>query len=133
MLSELAKLPEASKIMNFVTLFYGEVSKYYWTDEVGKVWEVTQGDGGEQGDPLMPQLFALGLSPALREAKQKLQEDESLFAFLDDLYLLASKPRMVEAFRIVADTVQRVSGIYTNLGKLHYRCIQGQGAPHLPV
>jgi len=66
----------------------------------------------------MPQLFALGLSPALREAEQKLQEDESLFAFLDDLYLLASKPRVVEAFRTVADTVQRVSGIYTNLGKL---------------
>ena len=34
-------------------------------DEMGEVHDILQGEGGEQGDPLMPALFALGQQEAL--------------------------------------------------------------------
>ena len=33
---------------------------YLWEDEMGVTQSIPQGEGGEQGDPLMPMLFALG-------------------------------------------------------------------------
>ena len=33
--------------------------QHTWEDEDGAVLEIQQGEGGEQGDPLMPALFAL--------------------------------------------------------------------------
>ena len=47
---------------------------------------IRQGEGGEQGDPLMPLLFSLGAKRALEEAAADLAQGESLFAFLDDAY-----------------------------------------------
>ena len=44
----------------FVLQFYGQPSSYIWEDEMGEVHDIVQGEGGEQGDPLMPALFALG-------------------------------------------------------------------------
>ena len=89
-------------------MFYGQTSEYYWTDEDSEVWPIEQGDGGEQGDPLMPALFALGLHSALVSSDDKLQElmfesgpipedgegyfTPLLFAFLDDLYFFFSLP-----------------------------------------
>ena len=36
---------------------------------MGVTHEIHQGEGGEQGDPLMPLLFALGLHKSLVEAQ----------------------------------------------------------------
>ena len=44
----------------FVMQFCGSPSTYLWEDEEGVNHEIPQGEGGEQGDPLMPALFALG-------------------------------------------------------------------------
>ena len=49
-----------------VRCFNGSPSTYLWEGEVGMSHEIAQGEGGEQGDPLMPMLFALGL-PHLSE------------------------------------------------------------------
>ena len=46
----------------FVRMSYGGPSRYYWTDDEGVRHEINQGEGGKQGDPLMPALFALGLN-----------------------------------------------------------------------
>ena len=46
-------------------MFYGTPSKFLWEDELGVVNHIPQGEGGEQGDPLMPLLFSLGQHRAL--------------------------------------------------------------------
>ena len=50
------------RALPFVRQFYGIASEYLWRDDAGDVHTVAQAEGGEQGDPLMPGLFALGLS-----------------------------------------------------------------------
>ena len=45
-----------SRRLPFVRLF-GSPSKYLWEDDSGTVHEIDQGEGGEQGHPMMPLLF----------------------------------------------------------------------------
>ena len=47
------------QLIPFVRCFFGSPSTYLWEDEMGVTHEIPQGDGGEEGDPLMPLLFAL--------------------------------------------------------------------------
>jgi hypothetical protein len=56
MLRKLHTLPRANAALPFVRLFYGTASKYTWYDDDGTAHAVRQGEGGEQGDPLMPAL-----------------------------------------------------------------------------
>ena len=51
---------------------------------------IPQGEGGEQGDPLMPLLFSLGMHPALVAAQRRLRPSERIFAFLDDVCVARS-------------------------------------------
>ena len=74
--------------MPFVRLFYGDPSVFLWEDDLGQAHRVTQGEGGEQGDPLMPMLFSLGQHAALEAVAQRLHEGERLLAFFDDLYVI---------------------------------------------
>jgi len=129
MLGALRDLPNASVILPFVSMFYGKNSTYLWTDEYGVVHNIEQGDGGEQGDPLMPALYCLGQHAALVMAKQKMQYDETLAAFLDDLYAVADKERARDVFDIVTQEVQEIAGIRTNLGKLQLYSEAGGEAP----
>ena len=46
-------------------------------------------EGGEQGDPLMPMLFALGQHGSLEAAQARLGVGERLMAFLDDIHCRA--------------------------------------------
>ena len=57
------------------------------------VESIPQGEGGEQGDPLMPLLFCLGQHSALSAVVAGLQEGERLFAYLDDLYVVCKPDR----------------------------------------
>ena len=50
-----------------------------------------QGEGGEQGDPLMPLSFSLGQHRALVAVNAELQEGEQLMAFLDDVHVTRTK------------------------------------------
>ena len=47
---------------------------------------ISQGEGGEQGDPLMPLLFALGQHRALEAIHESTRPGEHVMAFLDDIY-----------------------------------------------
>ena len=49
----------------FVRMFYGSPSEYLWEDDEGTVHSIRQGEGSEQGDALMPLLFAVGQDRAL--------------------------------------------------------------------
>ena len=51
---------------------------------IGVTHEIHQGEGGEQGDPLMPLLSALGQHKSLVEAQARLRGNEIVFAYLDD-------------------------------------------------
>ena len=73
---------------------YGQPSRYAWTDEDGSRTWIEQAEGGEQGDPLMPLLFSLGIKGALATVQSQLQEGEHLFAFLDDVYSLCPPARV---------------------------------------
>ena len=46
-------------MLPFALLFHAEPSACLWEDDAGTVHTIHQGEGGEQGDPLMPLLFAL--------------------------------------------------------------------------
>ena len=60
MLEALIAMPGGSEALSFVRSFYGQPSRYVWEDEFGEVHHIDQGEGGEQGDALMPLLFSLG-------------------------------------------------------------------------
>ena len=53
---------------------------------MGVTQSIQQGEGGEQGDPLMPMLFALGQHGALEATQARLGAGEYVFAYLDDIY-----------------------------------------------
>ena len=56
------------------------------------VHEVLQGEGGEQGDALMPALFSLGQHDAVVTMHGRLAPDERLLAVLDDVYAVGDRP-----------------------------------------
>ena len=57
MMEGLHSLEEGRAVLPFVRQFYGVPSSYLWEDDGGVTHIVTQGEGGEEGDALMPLLF----------------------------------------------------------------------------
>ena len=114
MLSKLASMPRASAMMPFVLMSYGQPSTYLWADDAGTVHEIRQGEGGEQGDALMPALYALGQHAALQSAAAQLGPDETLLAYLDDVYVLCRPERACEAFRVVSAALRDHAGVEAN-------------------
>ena len=68
---------------------------------MGVTQHIHQGEGGEQGDLLMPLLFALGQHSALVAAAERLRDGERLMAFLDDTYIVCAPDRVGRAFSTV--------------------------------
>ena len=81
-----------SQALPFVRLFYGQPSQYLWADDTGTVHHADQGEGGEQGDALMPLLFSLGQHRALQAVQRQLAEGERLFVFHDSVYVTTPSP-----------------------------------------
>ena len=100
MLTGLAGVEGGAQVLPFVNLFCGQPSMYWWEDSMGTVHEVAQGEGGEQGDAMMPLLFALGQRPAL-ELNRQLRPGELLFAFLDDIYVVCLPDRVGVIFTLL--------------------------------
>ena len=57
----------------------------------GEVPKTAQGEGGEQGDPLMPLLHSFGQHRALEATDREMGANQHLMAFLDDGQVLSSK------------------------------------------
>ena len=62
MLEALMTLEGGTAVIPFVRMFCGKPSTYIWENEDGIAHIIEQGEEGEQGDPLIPLLFALGQS-----------------------------------------------------------------------
>ena len=118
MLEKLASLPNASAMLPFVRMFYSSPSRYLWRDACGQERIVTQAEGGEQGDPLMPALYALGQHEAIAHAAQQLHQDDLVCAFLDDIYIVTSQERAAHAFYTVSRSIEEMAGVKPHLGKL---------------
>eukprot|EP00973_Karenia_brevis_P082367 11418173-Karenia_brevis.AAC.1 len=71
---QLGQVPELRALIPFVHQWYATPSKLRWQDTHGRVHAIDQGDGGEQGDALMPGLFCLALRPALTEIQERLPQ-----------------------------------------------------------
>ena len=129
MFRRLDELEHARAIIPFLLLFYGGPSTYLFESTRGAAHEVAQGEGGEQGDALMPELFALGLDHALKEIQTMLLPEELCFAFLDDVYLIVRRDRARELFDRSTQCIEARTGIRTHLGKLR---VWGSGDPEPP-
>ena len=79
--------------------------------------DIPQGEGGDQGDPLMPLLFSFVLHPSLRSAANLLREREKTIAFLDDVCIVCTPDRVLEVFRIVENSLWTHSRISVYSGK----------------
>ena len=79
-----------------------------------------QGKGGEQGDALMPTLFALGQHDALVAIQAPMRPEERLFAFLDDIYVWSPSPnRIATVHTTMQEELLAHTGIQIDHGKTH--------------
>ena len=74
MLTGFTRVDGGQAALPFVRLFYRSPSVYLWEDDAGTVHRIPQGEGGEQGDDLMPLLFCLGQYRALEAAQRQLHD-----------------------------------------------------------
>ena len=117
MLSGLRNMEGGAKLLPFVAQFYGQPSQYIWEDDEGVCHTIPQGEGGEQGDPLMPALFSLGQHSALQAVQDTLRPTECLLAFLDDIYLVTEPARIATLHRELAFHLWTRAGISLHAGK----------------
>ena len=117
MLEGLLRMEDGERVFPFVRRFYGSPSSHIWEDELGVSQDIAQGEGGEQGDPLMPLLFSLGQHRALEAIAARLEEGERLFAYLDDVYVVCNPAKVSEVHAILAQELERHAHIRLHLGK----------------
>jgi len=126
---ELLAHSELRDILPFVRQWYGGASKFSWHDDEGVAHEISQGDGGEQGDALMPALFCLALRRALQEIQGILPRDAYVFAYLDDVYVICGRDDVHGCYETVRDILQLRCHIDVNVGKL---AVWGMGRAEAP-
>ena len=131
MLQELLQLPTANRCIPFVRMFYGQQSQFVWHDTQGHAHVITQAEGGEQGDPLMPALFALGQRPALREVQRQSAPNEYLMAFLDDIYVAVTPQRVRPVYDLLATHLHHHACIHLNQGKTRVWNAAGAEPPNI--
>ena len=131
MLSTLADRPALAGLLPYAALFYGAPSTYVFYDAEGHAHDVQQGEGGEQGDPLMPSMFALGQHQALLETRARLHPSNALYAFPDDIYVTGPPEHTVGQFAIVREALARHANIQVHLGKTRAWNSAGEEPPGL--
>ena len=119
MLEGLFRLEGGDQILPFVRCFYGSPSTYLWEDEMGVTQSIPQGEGGEQGDLLMPLLYALGQHGALLAMQARLGAGEYVFAYLLDIHTVTGPARVDVAHVVVEEELWSHARIH-----LHHRKTQ---------
>ena len=84
---------------------------------MGVTQSIPQGEEGEQGDPLMPMLFALGQHGALEATQAWLGVGEYVFAYLDDIYTATGPARVDGAHVAVEEELWSHARIHLHHGK----------------
>ena len=131
MLEGLRSRPQLAPLLPFARQFYGSESSYVWTDDAGAEHEVLQAEGGEQGDPLMPALYAVAQHPALEAVAAALQPGEGVFAFLDDIYIVCSPERVATLYGVLAAALWDHARVQLNQGKTRVWNAAGEEPPNL--
>ena len=119
LISRVSMLKGLRSIEGFVLQFYGNPSSFLWEDDEGTTQEIRQGEGGEQGDPVMPMLYALGQHPALCAIQSKLHGGEHLLAFLDDVHAVSSPECTCDIHGVCDDDLWAHSRVQIHAGKTH--------------
>ena len=117
MLDGLRSVAGGDSVLPFVVQFCGNPSSHLWDDDDGETHEIRQGEGGEQGDPLVPMLYALGQHQALRSVQSRLRPHERLLAFHDDVSAVAQPERIVAVPRILGEELWQHSRIRIEASK----------------
>ena len=116
MLRGLLRMENGDQILPFVRCFYERLSTYLWEDEPGETQHIPQGEGGEQGDPLMPILFSLGQHP-LEAAQRRLRDKAKFFAYLDDVVFVCRPDRVAEVEAVIREELRRHAHVDVHQGK----------------
>ena len=114
MLEGLRSVDGGSSALPFVLQFHGNPSSHLWTDDSGVTHGIWQGEGGEQGDPMMPMLYALGQHQALRSVQSHFGAAESLFAFHDYIYTVSQPERVGDIHNLLRDELWHHSRIHAD-------------------
>ena len=117
MMDGMAQIRGGEAVLPFVLQFYSQPSQYLWTDDYGDNHVILQGEGGEQGDALMPMLYSLGQHGALQEVQDSLMPDEYLFAYLDDIYVVCPPERVSAIYKLLGQALEENARIQMHLGK----------------
>ena len=117
MLEGLLRMEGGDQILPFVRCFYGSPSTYLWEDEMGVSQSIPQGEGGEQGDPLMPMLFALGQHAALEAIQARMRVGEHVFAYLDYIYTVSRPARIDRLHAVIVEELGARACIHLNHSK----------------
>ena len=116
-LSKLHSVPSLQGLLPFVRSIYAQTTTYVWEDGTGVRHRIQQAEGGEQGDPLMPLLFSLGIHDSLCEVRNRLRPDDTLFAYLDDVYVSSPPNRTREGYNLLEHQLLAGAGIQLHTGK----------------
>ncbi len=84
----------------------GAESRHWWYDAYGHGKRISATRGVDQGCPLSPALFAIGLAPALdllRAALRALDPDAYVFSYLDDIHVVVDPQHVKEVFALVEE------------------------------
>ena len=107
----------SSDAVPFARMFHGQASEYLWESDSGEIHSIPQGEGGEQGDAMMPLLHSLGQHGALQDVSRRLGRGEHLFAFLDDTYIVCKPARVAPICGFLESALWRLAGIRIHVGK----------------
>ena len=116
-LTKLHNVPALQGLLPFVRSIYARNTTYVWEDSEGERHPIVQAEGGEQGDPLMPLLFSLGIHDSLRAAKERMRPEDELFAYLDDVHVVSPPDRTRGAYNLLEAELLAGAGIRLNTGK----------------
>ena len=117
MINGLLHVDGGSAVLPFARLFYGRPSQYLWEDATGTTHIVQQGEGGEQGDPLMPLLCSVGRHRALEGISRELLASEKLLAYLDGIYVITRPDRVGDVHTAVRQNLWIHACVSINNGK----------------
>ena len=107
MFEQLLAQPKLHELIPFVRLWYATASEFRWMDDQGRSHNIVQGDGGEQGDALMPALFCLALHPALERMRATLPPQCHILAYLDDIYIVSDRVRLLKSWTQLAKSYMK--------------------------
>ena len=117
-LSEL--LRSFPSLVPLVASFYTRAGRLFVRSADGSVATVLSTDGTQQGDPLGPFLFALGIQPCLEEVQAAfIYRGVLVLAYADDIHLVGPPDIAYEAFCMLRVRLEKVAGLSMSFGKCH--------------